>query len=274
MSLKSALQKLQRHLLESRDIYGRSASLRASIYRFTFSSVIVLALFALFLYLLGDTRLSAEVFFWTLAVIIAFTVFVFLNLPLLRNQEGALERKYRAANKLTAIRLFMAPAVFVLLLRGRVIMGTILYIIAIITDVIDGYLARKLDQDTVMGIMLDPVGDIFVTLALFLFLWLKGAVPLWLFALLAARYAQFFMGLIVLAALDATPRLEATMAGKVVGIVQALGIIVLMADAVFDMPWPLESYHIYVFVVLGAGFSFVILSQTVIGWRALQVARR
>jgi phosphatidylglycerophosphate synthase len=274
MRAESALHKLQQHLLESKRIYSRSTSLRTSIYRFSSVSIIVLAAFAFSLYLLGDVWLSVEVFFWTLAAIIAFTALVFMNLALLRNREGAMEQNFRAANKLTAIRLFAAPVVFILLFRGRVIMGSIIYVIAIITDVIDGYLARKLGQGTTMGIMLDPIGDIFLTLALFLFLWLEGAVPLWLFAILVARYGQFFVGLIALAIMDAVPQMEATLAGKVVGVIQALGIIILMAETVFGVRWPSERFNMYVFVVLGTGFSSVIVSQTIIGWRALQMARR
>ena len=117
--------------------------------------------------------------------------------------------------------------------------------------------------------MLDPVGDIMLTLALFLFLFLQGTVPLWLFALLVVRYVQFFVGLASLAMLDAVPRLKATTAGKVVAVIQAIGILTLLAGTLFRLPLPVEMFRIYVYLVLGIAFSYVIASQTVIGLRAL-----
>jgi len=267
--LESAFRKLQHHLNESKRIYGHSAALRRSIYLFAAASIFVLTAFTSLLYLREGIDLSLELFFWTMPAIIAFCAFTFVNLPFLRDGDGRLPEKLQAANKFTAIRIFLVPVVFILLLRGRATLGVILYMVAIFTDVVDGHLARRLHQGSLMGTMLDPVGDNMLTLALFLFLFLQGTVPFWLFALLVVRYLQFFIGFALLALLDAVPRLRATIAGKVVGAVQAIGILVLLADTLFRLPVSFEGLRIYVFVVLGAAFSFVMASQTVIGWRAL-----
>jgi phosphatidylglycerophosphate synthase len=106
-------------------------------------------------------------------------------------------------------------------------------------------------------------------MALFLFLWLSGDIPLWLFIILAFRYTQFFAGLFLLAVMDSVPRLHATAAGKVVGIVQAIGIILLMAGRVVGSHWPTGIYRILIYIALGAAFSSVIVSQTVIGVKAI-----
>jgi len=267
--LESVLQKLQDHLTESKRIYSHSEALRKSIYLFAAVSVIVLAAFTSLLYFLEGGDLSFELFFWTLPTIIAFCAFTFINLPFLRDGKGGVPEQLQTANKLTAIRIFLVPVVFILLMRGRTTLGVILYLVAVFTDVVDGNLARRLHQGSLMGTMLDPVGDIMLTLALFLFLFLRGTVPLWLFALLVARYLQFFIGLALLALLDVVPQLKATIAGKVVGVVQAIGILILLADTLFRLPLFFEGLRIYVFFVLGAAFSSVIASQTVIGWRAL-----
>lgn len=267
--MESAIQKLQHHLTESKRIYIHSAPLRRSIYSFAAGSIIVLALSSLALYIHEGIDLSLELLFWTLPAIIAFCAFTFINLPLLRDGEGNLPEQLQTANKLTAIRIFLVPAVFILLMRGRTNLGIILYLVAVFTDIVDGYLARRLLQGSLLGTMLDPVGDIMLTLALFLFLFLQGTVPLWLFALLVVRYVQFFIGLASLAMLDAVPRLKATTAGKVVAVIQAIGILTLLAGTLFRLPLPVEMFRIYVYLVLGIAFSYVIASQTVIGLRAL-----
>lgn len=265
--MESALRKLRRHLAESKKIYADSASLRRSIYLFAAASMIALVAFASLLSLGGGIDLSLEIFFWMLATIIAFCAFIFVNLPLLRGEGGVLPEHLQAANMLTAIRIFLVPAIFILLMKGRRGIGLTLYVIALLTDVVDGYLARKMRQGSLMGTMLDPVGDIMLTLALFLFLYMEGAAPLWLFILLVARYLQFFIGLGILACLDAVPQLRATFAGKVVGVVQAAGILILLIDTLYGLPF--DTARVYVFAVLGTAFSSVIVSQTIIGWRAL-----
>lgn len=271
--MESALRKLQQHLTESRRIYNHSASLRRSIYLFGWVSLLGLILLSAAAYLAESVDLALELFFWTIPFIIALVVFTFMNLPLLRDGEGRLPASLQTANKLTAIRIFLVPVVFILLVRGHDVAGITLYAVAVSTDVMDGIVARRLGQKSLMGTMLDPVGDIVLTLALFLFLFLEGAVPLWLFALLVIRYSQFFIGLAVLVLLDAMPRLKATAAGKVVGVIQAVGILLLLAGTLFSRHVQIESFRVYLYFVLGASFSSVIASQTVIGYRALMRKR-
>ena len=162
------------------------------------------------------------------------------------------------------------PPILVLLFRGMVLWGAILYCIAACTDIVDGYIARRLGQETALGLALDPVGDIVLTAALFAFLWYRDIVPTWLFVLLAVRYAQFFIGLAAIAVLGLVPKLSATPAGKVVGVVQAVGIVILLANMLVPGRMPFAAIRSYIFGVLGIAFGSVIVSQTVIGWRAVK----
>lgn len=270
MPQESTLRRFQRHIAESKRIYRQSRSLRSSIYSFSAVSLLVLALFTVFLYFFFGIGAWLKVFLWTFTFIVAYIAFVFTNLPLLRDPGGVQLDRFGAANILTSLRLFAFPPVLVLLLEGRILLASILYIIAITTDLIDGYVARKYGQETVFGVMVDPVADILLTMALFLFLWLSGDIPLWLFIILGIRYTQFFVGLFIFAVLDSVPHLRATAAGKVVGIIQALGIILLMIKGVTGVAWPTGMYRMFVYIILGTAFSSVIVSQTVIGWKALR----
>ena len=170
MSSESSLRKFQRHLAESRRIYRQCGSLRSSIYRFSAASLIALLLFGIFLYYAAGPRISLEASLWTLAFVAAYFIFVFANLPLLRDPGGAQRASFGAANILTSLRLFAVPPVLVLLLEGRIMMASVIYIIAVMTDLIDGYVARRYDGETLFGVMVDPVADILITMALFLFL--------------------------------------------------------------------------------------------------------
>jgi phosphatidylglycerophosphate synthase len=214
--------------------------------------------------------LGISVLLWTLPVIVLYTAFVRCNLILLRRHGGRPAERFELANALTAVRFFLVPCVLVLLYGDERLWGLIVYIAAAATDIADGVVARRLGQETDLGVMLDPVGDIVSTAAVFTYLFHRGIVPSYLFAILIIRYLQFFVGLGVLTMLGVPPRFKATVAGKVVGVVQAIGIVILLAGTVFPGGRSYGTIRAWLLPVLGAAFCSVIISQTVIGLRAVR----
>ena len=83
-------------------------------------------------------------------------------------QAGSLAAKYEAAtnvnlpNLLTVSRILLIP-VFVLIFSsptpGRSLVAAIVFVVAAITDLLDGYLARRRSQVTKLGRLLDPIAD-------------------------------------------------------------------------------------------------------------------
>ncbi len=216
------------------------------------------------------TDIGVGMLVWTVPVIALYAVFVLCNLQLVSAPGGEPAESIQLANVITSVRIFLVPPIVVLLVEGALIAGMILYIIAACTDIIDGIVARRLNQETSLGVLLDPVGDIVSTAAMFGFLWREGIVPTWLFVVLVVRYVQFFAGLAVLTMAGMMPALRATTAGKAVGVVQATGIVILLASIVFPGALPFATMRQYLLPVLGVSFCSVIVSQTVIGWRAVK----
>ena len=85
-------------------------------------------------------------------------------------------------NALTVLRIFLVPVlVVVLLTRSRtdvgVTLGMAIFGVAVLTDYLDGYFARRRNQVTKLGILLDPIADKLLTAAAFLSLVEMDAVP-------------------------------------------------------------------------------------------------
>jgi len=79
------------------------------------------------------------------------------------------------ANKITIARLALAPIIFFLIIFGKNIAAIVLIVIAFLTDIADGYIARRLKQETRLGKILDAAADkIFVFLVIFALLWIFG----------------------------------------------------------------------------------------------------
>ncbi|TMP54502.1 CDP-diacylglycerol--glycerol-3-phosphate 3-phosphatidyltransferase, partial [Pseudoalteromonas sp. S1610] len=69
---------------------------------------------------------------------------------------------WNIANTLTTCRLFLIPIFLVIFYMPdswAFFVAAFIFWLASITDILDGYLARKLEQSTPVGAFLDPVGD-------------------------------------------------------------------------------------------------------------------
>lgn len=90
-------------------------------------------------------------------------------------------------NLLTAARLLAAPYILYLLWTGEYLTAIVWFAIAGVTDVLDGFLARRFQAGSRLGALLDPIADKVLLSGSFLTLGLRGIIPLWLMALILGR---------------------------------------------------------------------------------------
>jgi cardiolipin synthase len=88
------------------------------------------------------------------------------------------------ANQLTLLRMGLAPLLVVLVLSGERVWALLVFLVAGITDLLDGLIARLGRQQTTLGAMLDPVADKILLSSSFVALtWSSGlavSIPAWL----------------------------------------------------------------------------------------------
>lgn len=97
-------------------------------------------------------------------------------------------------NLLTMFRFILIPVyllVFFSDIPGRMYWALGIILFAGLTDVVDGYLARKYQQVTELGIMLDPLADKLMMIAVFLSLLISGKISVW--AAVAIFFRDFAM---------------------------------------------------------------------------------
>ncbi len=93
-------------------------------------------------------------------------------------------------NALTLLRIFLVPLLVVVLLtriEGHVWFGAAIFLLAVLTDYLDGFFARRRNEVTKLGIVLDPLADKLLTAAAFLSLVEMGLVPAWAVMIVIAR---------------------------------------------------------------------------------------
>lgn len=90
-------------------------------------------------------------------------------------------------NVLSSIRLALVPVFLFLILTGSYTIALIVLATAGITDYLDGYFARRLNQVTRLGQLLDPAADRLYIFSTLVGLTITGHIPLWLAGAIVAR---------------------------------------------------------------------------------------
>ncbi|MEN9608880.1 MAG: hypothetical protein RLZZ06_811 [Actinomycetota bacterium] len=90
-------------------------------------------------------------------------------------------------NLLSLLRLALVPVFLYLIITNQPIVAFLVLVVASITDWLDGYLARKLNQVTRIGALLDPAADRLYIFATLVGLAVTGSIPAWLPVVVIAR---------------------------------------------------------------------------------------
>lgn len=155
-------------------------------------------------------------------------------------------------NKITMFRVVMIPFFVIFMLMqslsyGKYIAAAI-FIIAALSDLLDGYIARKQKLVTNFGKFMDPLADkLLVSSALICFVEL-GLIPAWVVIIIIAR--EFIISGFRLVASDNGVVIAASWWGKIKTVVQMVVSVMLIINLDFTWINVLEQIGIYLAVIL------------------------
>ncbi|MBI2026662.1 MAG: CDP-alcohol phosphatidyltransferase family protein [Deltaproteobacteria bacterium] len=102
------------------------------------------------------------------------------------------------ANALTISRIGLIPVFFILVYFNQQAISFLCLVFLLLTDFFDGKVARKFNQTTDFGSILDPVADKITTLVFFPYLYSQGMVPLWFLFIVIFRECAQLMSIPIL----------------------------------------------------------------------------
>lgn len=162
------------------------------------------------------------------------------------------------ANQLTILRMLFVPCFVILLIYGHPRAATVLFIIAAVTDGLDGLLARKLQQKTVLGSFLDPMADKLLLTAAFIVLTIPSVplilhIPTWLTILTISRDVIIAVSVLIIHLQTQHTQFPPSLLGKCTTAVQLMTVGVCML-ANFEAPlainiFPVVQYSTLVFTI-------------------------
>ena len=118
-------------------------------------------------------------------------------------------------NTLTVIRIVLVPVIVILLIQGEYGKALICFIIAGVTDGLDGLLARILNQTTVVGAYLDPLADKALVISMFMTLAIVGVIPGWLAVVVISRDCIILGGVLVLTLMSINLEIKPSFVSKI-----------------------------------------------------------
>lgn len=184
-------------------------------------------------------------------------------------------------NAITLSRFVLSLVLFVLIwLDGYWQTSAVVFIIAALTDFLDGYLARKYGQVTVLGRILDPFVDKIIICGSFIFLlaWPKSGVTAWVTFVIVAR--EMFITQLRAFLEQRGTDFSAKWSGKIKMVVQcaAVPLCLLSLSQDFLASWKSFSSETTLLllrdVTIWATVAITVYSGVEYSWRAFQILRR
>ncbi|MDR3736853.1 MAG: CDP-alcohol phosphatidyltransferase family protein [Acidobacteriaceae bacterium] len=145
-------------------------------------------------------------------------------------------RQFRAApNLLTLLRLFIIPFLVIAILDGRFKTAIVLFLLAGVSDGLDGLLARWLKQQTALGLYLDPIADKLLLSTLFVVFTHVGLVPRYVTVLVFSRDLGLVLIGTVLFATHTLREFRPSLFGKLNTCIQIFTLAMVMVDPIRDV---------------------------------------
>lgn len=220
--------------------------------------------------LAGDRELAKQFLLGTALWTLLGFGFVTLFVGLLRDAEGYRLPRLNVPLMLTLMRVSLIPGICVFLMSHRFTAALVLYVLAGLSDVFDGLLARRWGQTTRLGTVMDPLVDIAFSLMVLWGLAAGGLLSRWVFWIGLARYAILMVGGSGLYLFVGPVKIRPTSFGRFTGVVMSafIGLLTLL--------WAVSGRAAHALtqlteIALGVLLAATTVQIILVGWYNLRV---
>jgi len=149
------------------------------------------------------------------------------------NPQACNELSLNIPNLITLARVILVPVVFWLLVSGQVQAAFFAFVLAGVSDAVDGFIAKRYDLATELGAYLDPIADKLLIVSIFVALGVMGALPSWLVIAVVSRDILIVIGVVLSWLLDQPMRINPLVVSKANTVAQILLAATVLADEGF-----------------------------------------
>ena len=172
-------------------------------------------------------------------------------------------------NIISLLRLLAVPLVLWLLLEQAFTAAFWLFLVASISDGVDGFIAKRFDSRTILGAYLDSIADKALLMGVFISLGVAGHLPMWLVMLSIFRDLMIVGGAMVFRGLTSQLHMQPLVSGKLNTLAQILLAGVVLAGLGLQLPvatlTEILVYFVAASTVFSGGCYIVVWSQRAAG---------
>lgn len=164
-------------------------------------------------------------------------------------------------NSLTLARLFLVPLLAIAIIYNWLALAFVLFLVAGISDLLDGFLARLLNQCTLLGLYLDPAADKVLTLTCYLTLAFSGLIPAWLTVVVLFKELFMVLGAAIIFVCGWEFKIEPSRWGKQTTFVQLFTVALVLLFAVTKWPvfWGPWMFYVTGLLTIFSGGHYIYL---------------
>ena len=141
-------------------------------------------------------------------------------------------------NFISVARIILVPLFIILSINQDFGWALFIFVVAAISDAVDGLLARLLQQRTVLGSYLDPAADKLLTASAYVILAVLNIIPGWLAVIVISRDVIIILGIMILFLTSHPLEIRPSIASKLTTILQFATVVsALLSKSTFQVPW-------------------------------------
>jgi cardiolipin synthase len=152
-------------------------------------------------------------------------------------------------NLLSIVRIGLIYPILNNILLSNFLISLGYFLIASLTDALDGFLARKMNWQTYLGTILDPVADKILLSGTILFLWFNSYIPLYIFVIFIGRDVAILLGAAVHMTLMESETPLPNILGKLTTGLQIAYIVIVFIFEIFNITTSLLLLDIFIIMV-------------------------
>lgn len=172
------------------------------------------------------------------------------------------DRILNIPNMLTLARIFLTPFIVYAIIENQPVLALILMGVAGLTDMLDGAIARFLDQRSTVGAFMDPLADKLMLISTIVTLYFIEHIPTFLFLAVVFRDMVIVVGALVYELVTRNLEMTPTIASKITTFLQIMLVLTVLTDMAWQIP------EILLPVMIWTTFAFTCISgvQYMIVW--------
>lgn len=147
---------------------------------------------------------------------------------------------------ITITRIALVPVLILLLKDQEYAAGLVVFVIAGVSDALDGYLAKRLNVQSRLGAILDPVADKLLLVSAYVMLTVLGHIPFWLVLIVVFRDLLIVGGYMLYTSHAGPVKMRPSIPSKLNTLMQLALVTVILAQQAAGLAWPLAEILVYV----------------------------